>query len=120
MICGPLRKSPDGLVMMVVDGFGIPSSIISTRIFLPSFFEVQLKEDDQRKVLPPEIWDKPGPLQAVFGAGPFQFLGRPLLWKGERVGAILGWRSGGAPFKPQEDLILRRLTGIATLAFHAC
>jgi hypothetical protein len=119
LMCGPLSKSNQGLMMTVFGGMGLPASTQSTQIALPVFLATRFmtgtlsSEGDARSE---RDW---GALAPYVNSPQSVDLTRSIQWQNTLEGAVVAWRNGQQRFDADEVALLGRLCDIAALALHA-
>lgn len=119
LLCGPLQSDGERGFITLADGRGVPSAVISRRYNLPHWMldriHSEKKETFQSIVAKQDLGDL-----GVFCQSPqVSFLCAPLRWKGEVHSAVIAWREDTRGFKPDEEFMISRLTGIAAIALKA-
>lgn len=115
-VCGTIKKTQDGHVLTIISGIAIPAAAISHKFLVPSFLEKKLLTGQWPKNFVSAALKDWGSLAPLVDGSAYRVLCQPMIWQAKLQGTIVAWRSQNAPFSKQDELLLNRLAGIASIA----
>jgi len=118
MLSGPIRKVEQGVDLMLAAGKGVYAPAISRHFILPPFILRQIPKEESAAsslTVKQEEW---GSLQSLIPGKTAQVLIRGMYWKNQLDGVIVAWKIPGPPFEKDDDLVLKRIASLASLALR--
>jgi hypothetical protein len=103
----------------VGEGTGIPATVIGQRLALPIVLAQLLMMGEGSK----PGWTLPGPaweaLKPMISGANVATLCQPIMWRKKAEGALLAWRAEQRSFTAEDNMLVKRLAGMTSLALHA-
>ena len=118
VICGTVKNNHDNPSLTVMEGHGIPVAAISRRVPLAPLLAKKIFSGKWAASAKPVPAADLGGLASLIKGESFSVLCDALLWQGTPQGAVVVCRGEGDAFDAQDELLLERLVGLASLALH--